>query len=130
MLTFVWVPGRLVVLNTTIDNVYGGTALVTVTSLMTWRTGSNRWTPFGLVIIDTITNTSDAKSADTSDAKRQYKPLQDIAKRTGAGMICVTHTNLSGKTLGRRADEKTRVTIRLDLSRPGSQPHRAGWRSP
>ncbi len=116
-------PGDAIVLNTTIDNIYGGTELVEKVQLDDLEARIDRHVA-ALVLIDTITNTSDAKSQDTSDAKRQYKPLQDVAKRTGAGMICVTHTNIAGKTLGRRADEKTRVTIRMTCPDPERQPLR------
>lgn len=110
-------------LNTTVGDLYGGTELQTEEQLEDLEARIRRQRP-ALVIIDTITNTSDYKSQDTSDAKRQYKPLQEIAKRTGAAIMCVTHTNVAGKTLGRRADEKTRVTIRMESPDPAGQPNR------
>jgi len=116
-------PPEAIILNTSIGNLYGGTELQTDEQLADLEDRINRQQP-ALVIIDTITNTSDAKSQDSSDAKRQYKPLQEIAKRTGAAILCVTHTNVAGKTLGRRADEKTRVTIRLERPDPDGQPNR------
>lgn len=116
-------PPEMIILNTTVGNLYGGTELSQDDQLEDLEARIVRQQP-ALVIIDTITNTSEAKSQDTSDAKRQYKPLQDIAKRTGASIMCVTHTNVAGKTLGRRADEKTRVTIRMERPDPEAQPHR------
>ncbi len=116
-------PPEAIVLNTIVSDLYGGTELSTEPQLKDLYNRIVRVNP-ALVIIDTITNTSDAKSQDTSDAKRQYKPLQEIAKRTGAPIVCITHTNIGGKTLGRRADEKTRVTIRLECPDPDSQPNR------
>ncbi len=116
-------PPESMILNTTIDNIYGGTELSEKAQLDDLEARIVRHNAC-LVIIDTITNTSDAKSQDTSDAKRQYKPLQDIAKRTGCAIICVTHLNIAGKTLGRRADEKTRVTIKMDCPDPERQPLR------
>ncbi len=116
-------PPEAIVLNTTVGNLYGGTELQEPEQLADLYKRIVRQHP-AMVIIDTITNTSDAKSQDTSDAKRQYKPLQDIAKRTGAAIVCVTHTNVAGKTLGRRADEKTRVTLRLEKPDPDGQPTR------
>lgn len=112
-----------IVLNTSIGDLYGGTELQEDCQLLDLEERILRQQP-AIVIIDTITNTSDAKSQDTADAKRQYKPLQEIAKRTGAAIVCVTHTNVAGKTLGRRADEKTRVTIRLECPDPEGQPNR------
>jgi hypothetical protein len=105
-------PTRLF-LNAPVSDLYGGTELQTPEQLDDFEARIRRIKP-ALVIIDTVTNTSDYKSQDTSDAKRQYKPLQEIAKRTGTVVLCVTHLNVAGKTLGRRADEKTRITIRLE----------------
>jgi 5S rRNA maturation endonuclease (ribonuclease M5) len=116
-------PPETIILNTSVGNLYGGTELQEPEQLKDLYERIVRQHP-AMVIIDTITNTSDAKSQDTSDAKRQYKPLQDIAKRTGAAIVCVTHTNLAGKSLGRRADEKTRVTIRIECPDPDGQPNR------
>ncbi len=116
-------PPEAIVLNTSVGDLYGGTELMLEEQLEALEARIVRVRPC-LVIIDTITNTSDLKSQDTSDAKRQYKPLQEIAKRTGAAIVCVTHTNVAGKTLGRRADEKTRVTIRLECPDPDNQPNR------
>jgi hypothetical protein len=116
-------PPEAIVLNTSVGDLYGGTELQEEEQLKELEDRINRQMP-ALVVIDTITNTSDAKSQDSSDAKRQYKPLQEIAKRTGAAIVCVTHTNVAGKTLGRRADEKTRVTIRLECPDPEGQPNR------
>lgn len=112
-----------IILNTSVGDLYGGTELMEEEQLEALEARIVRVRPC-MVIIDTITNTSDLKSQDTSDAKRQYKPLQEIAKRTGAAVLCVTHTNVAGKTLGRRADEKTRVTIRLERPDPENQPNR------
>jgi hypothetical protein len=114
---------RCLLLNATVGDIYGGTELQTPDQVADLEARIKRLRP-ALVIIDTVTNTSDLKSQDTSDAKRQYKPLQEIAKRTGVAILCVTHLNVAGKTLGRRADEKTRVTIRLECPDPDGQPNR------
>lgn len=113
-------PAETIILNTTVGNLYGGTELQQADQLDDLEARIIRQQP-AMVIIDTITNTSELKSQDSSDAKRQYKPLQDIAKRTGTAIVCVTHTNVAGKTLGRRADEKTRVTLRLECPDPEGQ---------
>ena len=110
-------------LNSSRSDLYGGTELQTPEQLADFEERIKRVKP-ALVVIDTVTNTGDFKSQDSSDAKRQYKPLQEVAKRTGCAMLVVTHTNVAGKTLGRRADEKTRVTIRVERPDPEGQPHR------
>jgi len=116
-------PPEAIVLNTSVGDLYGGTELQEEEQLAELERRINRQMP-AMVLIDTVTNTSDAKSQDTADAKKQYKPLQEIAKRTGTAIVCVTHTNIAGKTLGRRADEKTRVTIRMECPDPENQPNR------
>ena len=116
-------PPEAIILNTSVGNLYGGTELAEPDQLADLHKRIVRQQP-ALVIIDTVTNTSDAKSQDSADAKRQYKPLQEIAKKTGTAIICVTHTNIDGKTLGRRADEKTRVTLRIECPDPEGQPNR------
>ena len=116
-------PPSAIYLNTSKSDLYGGTELTTPEQLGRLEFHIRCVNP-GLVFIDTITNTSDYKSHDTSDAKKQYKPLQEIAKRTGVPIICITHLNQAGKTVGRRADEKVRIAIRLEKPDPEGQPNR------
>lgn len=116
-------PPSAIYLNTSKSDLYGGTELTTPEQLGRLEFHIRCVNP-GLVFIDTITNTSDYKSHDTSDAKKQYKPLQEIAKRTGVPIVCVTHLNAAGKTVGRRADEKVRIAIRLEKPDPDGQPNR------
>ena len=62
-------PPEAVVLNTTVGNLYGGTELEQEDQLKDLENRIIRQNP-AMVLIDTVTNTSDAKSQDTSDAKR------------------------------------------------------------
>lgn len=117
------IPDECVVVNASAADPYGGTSLETAEELADFEARIRRVKP-ALVIIDTITNTSDLKSQDTSDAKKQYKPLQEIATRCGVAIVCVTHLNSNGKVLGRRATEKVRVVIQLSCPDPEGQPHR------
>ena len=119
---FGFVP-EAIYLNTSKGDLYGGTELTTPEQLGRLEFHIRCVNP-ALVFIDTITNTSDYKSQDTSDAKKQFKPLQEIAKRTGTAIVCVTHLNAAGKTLGRRADEKVRTAIRLEQPDKENQEHR------
>lgn len=116
-------PPELIFLNTSKTELYGGTELQTQEQYAKLEFHIRCIQP-AIVFIDTITNSSDAKTQDASDAKRQYKPLQQIAQRTGTPIICITHLNSQGKTLGRRADEKVRVTIRMTRPDPDNQPNR------
>jgi hypothetical protein len=117
------VPDDCVYVNAMASDPFGGTTLQTAEELVDLEERIVRVKPT-LVVIDTITNTSDAKSQDSSDAKKQYKPLQGIATRCQVPILCVTHLNVSGKVLGRRAVEKVRVVINLEQPDPESQEHR------
>lgn len=105
------------ILNAPPEDIFGGTDLSRPEHLATLEFNIRDVQP-AVVFIDTITNTSEHKSQDSADAKRQYKPLQEIAKRTGVPIVCVTHLNANGKVLGRRANEKTRVTIAMSQPDP------------
>lgn len=117
------IPEELVLVNATASDPFGGTELQSTEDLLAFEDRIARDKPV-LVIIDTITNTSDLKSQDTSDAKRQYKPLQEIAMRQKVAIVCVTHLNTAGKAIGRRAPEKVRVVIQLSCPDPEGQPNR------
>jgi hypothetical protein len=117
------VPDEAIVFNTTAANPYGGTSLQAAEDLEDFEARIARVRPV-FAVVDTITNTADYKAQDASDAKKQYKPLQDIAIRTGVPIVCVTHLNASGKTLGRRAVEKARTVIQLSQPDPEGQPNR------
>jgi hypothetical protein len=116
------IPDDAVILNASALDPFGGTSLQTVEDLEDFEARIRRVRP-ALVIIDTITNTGDFKTQDSSDAKRQYKPLQEIAGRCQVPILCVTHLNAGGKVLGRRAVEKVRVVMQMEHPDP-DQPHR------
>lgn len=113
----------LIVLNATAADPFDGTSLQTPEELSDFEARIARVRPT-LVMIDTITNTGDFKSQDSADAKRQYKPLQEIAARQQVSILCVTHLNAGGKVLGRRALEKARVVIQMSCPDPDGQPNR------
>ena len=117
------IPDECVLINAPASDPYSGTSLETAEELLDFEARIRRTRPV-LVVIDTITNTGDFKSQDSSDAKRQYKPLQEIANRCQVPIICVTHLNATGKVLGRRAVEKVRVVIQMEWPDPDGQPAR------
>jgi hypothetical protein len=117
------IPDDCIFVNAMASDPFGGTTLQTAEELADLEARIGRVRPT-LVVIDTITNTSDAKSQDSSDAKKQYKPLQGIATRCQVAILCVTHLNVGGKVLGRRAVEKVRVVIQLEQPDPEGQEHR------
>jgi hypothetical protein len=116
-------PDEAIVLNAPAADPFEGTSLQTAEELDDLEARIARVNPV-MVVIDTITNTADFKSQDSSDAKRQYKPLQEIAVRQRVPIICVTHLNAGGRVLGRRAVEKARSVIQLDWPDPDGQPTR------
>lgn len=119
-------PLESVVLNTSVDDPFGGTSLETTEELADLEARIKRVKP-ALVIVDTITQTTNLKAQDPADAKRQYKPLQEIAARCQVPILCVTHLNASGKVLGRRAVEKSRVVIQMEQPDPGQEYRRKLW---
>lgn len=117
------IPDDLVVLNATNEDPYSGTTLEQEEDFADLESRIKRVRP-AIVFIDTITNTADFKAQDASDAKKQYKPLQEIASRCQTAIVCVTHLNASGKVLGRRAAEKVRVVVQIECPDPEGQPNR------
>lgn len=117
------IPDEAVILNSPASDPYSGTSLQSEEELADFEARIRRVRP-ALVIIDTITNTSDYKVEVANDAKRQYKPLQEIATRCQVPIVCVTHLNAGGKVLGRRAVEKVRVVIQMERPDPEGQPNR------
>jgi hypothetical protein len=117
------IPDEAMVLNAPASDPFAGTTLETKEDFADLEARIKRNRPV-MVAIDTITNTGDFKTQDSSDAKKQYKPLQELAVRTATPIVCVTHLNASGRVLGRRAEEKVRVVIQLACPDPEDQPNR------
>lgn len=117
------IPDQLIFLNSNAADPYSGTNLETADEMADLEARIQRVRPC-LTFIDTITNTGDFKAESSADAKRQYKPLQEISTRCQAAIICVTHLNAGGKVLGRRAVEKVRVVIQEECPDPEGQPNR------
>lgn len=113
----------LLCLNTTKNDLYGGTELQTKEQLAALEFNIRCVRP-GIVFIDTITQTTDLSSFDTADAKKQYKPLQEIAKRCNVTIVVVTHLANSGKAVGKRVIEKCRTVLMLTRPDKDGQPHR------
>jgi hypothetical protein len=76
------------------------------------------------VVVDTVGNATDRDLCRQEEAKLFYQPLQIIARRCDVPLFCVTHLNREGAVLGRRAREKVRVVIQLEMPDPNSQPNR------
>ncbi len=117
------IPDDSVVVNAPEDDPFSGAMLEDAEDLEDLEARIEDEKP-AVVVIDTITNTGDYQAQDARDARRQYKPLQEIATKYQIAIICVTHLNVSGKVLGRRAVDKCRVVIQLDRPDPEGQPNR------
>jgi hypothetical protein len=120
------IADEAVILNATAADPFGGTSLQAAEELADLEARIERTKP-AMVIIDTITNTAEFKAESADDAKRQYKPLQEIAARQRVPILCVSHLNASGKVLGRRAKEKVRVLIQMDAPDPEQEFRRRLW---
>jgi hypothetical protein len=66
-----------------------------------------------LVIVDTVGNATGKNLCRQEEARDFYAPLQLIARRSRAALLCLTHLNQQGTILGRRALEKVRVALCL-----------------
>jgi hypothetical protein len=80
-----------------------------------------------MVFIDTVGNATDLNLSKQEDAKAFYQPLQVIARRHSVAIMCLTHLNANGGTLGRRANEKVRSVINMDKPDPDQENRRKLW---
>lgn len=116
-------PPDVLYLNATRRNPFRGTMLDTAEDLADFEARVARVRP-ALVFIDTILNATDRTSHRPEDAKALFVPLQQMAARLGAAVLCVTHLNASGKPLGRRIEGQGRVVLMLERPDPEGQPFR------
>jgi hypothetical protein len=116
-------PPELLYLNATRRNPFIGTMLDSDEDLRDFEARIARIKP-ALVIVDTAANATDRSQHKPEDAKAFFKPLQEIAKRTGACFILVAHLNAAGKPLGRRIEGQARVVMMLERPDPEGQPNR------
>jgi hypothetical protein len=119
-------PPEALFLNATARNPFEGTMLDSTEDLRTFERRIVRVKP-ALVFIDTCLYATDRSAHKPEDAKAFFKPLQDIAARTDIGLVCVTHTNVSGAPLGKRIEGAGRVVIMLDKPDPGQEDRRKLW---
>lgn len=116
-------PPEALYLNAPKANPFGGTMLDALEDLKDFEDRIKRVRP-ALVFIDTSLNATDRTAHKPEDAKAFFVPLQRIAQRTQSAIVCVTHTNASGKPLGRRITGQGRVVIQLERPDPDGQPDR------
>lgn len=116
-------PPEALYLNAPKSNPFGGTMLDSPIDTKDFEARIARLRP-SLVFIDTSLNATDRSAHKPEDAKAFFVPLQKIALRQQAAIICVTHTNAAGKPLGRRITGQGRLVIQLSKPDPDGQPNR------
>jgi hypothetical protein len=100
----------LILLNSTKANKYSGTMLDAPEDLAAFERRIISERP-EIVFVDTVNNVTDRATGRPEEAKALFKPLADIAVRTGSAIICVTHLNAAGKPLNRRIEGQVRQVI-------------------
>lgn len=101
------------VLNGYRSNPYAGTNLDTVDDLAALERRIRRIQP-AIVFVDTCGSATDRNTTRPEEAKQFFKPLAEIATRTGCSIVLVTHLNKGGEALGRRIVGACRQVIKLD----------------
>lgn len=109
--------GRDVFLNADRDNPFAGTAVDTAEDIGALceridRAGAK------IVVVDTLSNATDADLCRAEEAKRLAVPLMRIAVAKHISVLLLFHANKEGKPLGRRMTERCRTVIQL--KRPDS----------
>jgi len=117
------IPREQVRLTAKVKDMFGGTMLESKADLEHFEACLEALKP-SLVFVDTIGNTSGHDHYSNEAAMKRYKPLQEIAKRTGTAIVCVIHTNAKGKAMGRRAEAQVRTVVQLSEPDPENDPHR------
>lgn len=115
-----------IVLNGWRSNPYAGTNLDTVEDLAELERRIRRVQP-GLVLVDTAGNATDRNTTRPEEAKQFFKPLAEIANRTGASVVLVTHLNKGGEALGRRIVGACRQVLKLEAPDPLQPNRRRLW---
>jgi hypothetical protein len=116
-------PLEAVYVNTTNRDPYAGTMLDTREEVADLEARIKRLRP-AVVFIDTTLSATLRTSHKPEDAKAFYGPLQQIAARQSAALVCNTHLNADGKPLGRRIMGQGRVVMQLECPDEFGQPHR------
>lgn len=120
------IPHQAVKLNAFKSNPFDGTNLEKPEQFAALEARINRLKPV-LVFVDTIGMVTETSTSKPEDAKKVFKPLNDIANRTGCAMILVTHLNKGGEALGRRIIGATRQVIKLSKPEACGENDRRLW---
>jgi putative DNA primase/helicase len=111
------------ILNASKANPFAGTMLDSEEDLKDFEARIARVRP-AIIYVDTTLKATDRTAHKPEDAKAFFTPLQQIAQRQQALLVCVTHLNANGKPLGRRVEGAGRVVIMMECPDPEGQPNR------
>jgi hypothetical protein len=117
------IPPEFMYLNALKSNPFAGTMLDSEEDLKDFEARIARVRP-ALVFVDTTLKATDRTAHKPEDAKAFFTPLQHIAQRRQTLLMCVTHTNVNGKPLGRRIEGAGRVVMMLECPNPEGEPDR------
>lgn len=116
-------PPEAIILNGRKSNPYAGTNLDSIEDLADFERRIMRVKP-ALVFVDTVGNATDRNQGRPEEAKQFFKPLAEIATRTGTSIVLVTHLNRGGQVLGNRIIGAVRQVVMLEM--PEASPD--NWR--
>lgn len=116
-------PDEAIILNTTVEEPYGGTDIDDPDALIRLEAAIVRHRP-GLVFVDTLTNATARDLCAANHVKILGASLRDIAQRTRTTIVLLMHLSKEGKALGRRIRGVTRTLLHLDCPDPEHHPER------
>lgn len=68
------------------------------------------------LVVDTVGGATSFSMSKQEEARSFFAPLSDIAARLAMCVIVITHLNASKTVLGKRAEERVRVVIRMSAA--------------
>jgi hypothetical protein len=78
----------------------------------------------GLVVMDTVGQTTGKNLCKPEDARDYFGPLMDLSLRTSVTFLLLTHLSRDGQALGRRISGACRVVLKMTDPDPDGQPDR------
>ena len=78
----------------------------------------------GVVVVDTVLQTTGKNLCKPEDARSYFGPLMDLALESGIPFLFLTHLNKDGDALGRRINGACRLVWKMTAPDPDGQPNR------
>jgi hypothetical protein len=108
------------VLNDDVDDGWSGTCLDSQEDLSLLEASIHSARPI-MVIIDTVSGSTNLDLATAEGARRYYEPLSRLARKYKTAVVAVTHLSRHGEELGLRVRERVRCGLRLELPDPNDK---------